>query len=144
MPNCGPWESWWIEELIVYLCAPTNNHASTVMNSFLQAVHSYGIPSCVRSDKGGENVEVPHYMASYRWVNHNSHITGRSTHNQRYSFIPSITNVHVLQIFVISLGNDLAFAVWRGRVYLMKSTSMHCTGAFCHTSRGTCSSSRTP
>ncbi|KAL2096844.1 hypothetical protein ACEWY4_006051 [Coilia grayii] len=69
--------------LIVYLNAATNNRASTVMNSFLEAVNSYGLPSRVRSDKGGENVEVAHYMVSNRGHDRHSHITGRSTHNQR-------------------------------------------------------------
>ncbi|XP_036417029.1 uncharacterized protein LOC118800955 [Colossoma macropomum] len=69
--------------LIVYLNAATNNRASTVMGSFLEAVNTYGVPSCVRSDKGGENVQVAHFMVSSRGLNRNSHITGRSTHDQR-------------------------------------------------------------
>uniref|UniRef100_A0A3B1IPT3 Integrase catalytic domain-containing protein n=1 Tax=Astyanax mexicanus TaxID=7994 RepID=A0A3B1IPT3_ASTMX len=69
--------------LIVYLSAATNNRASTVMGSFLEAVNTYGVPSHVRSDKGGENVEVAAYMVSTRGLIRNSHLTGRSTHNQR-------------------------------------------------------------
>uniref|UniRef100_A0A673LH16 Integrase catalytic domain-containing protein n=1 Tax=Sinocyclocheilus rhinocerous TaxID=307959 RepID=A0A673LH16_9TELE len=69
--------------LIVYLSAATNNHASTVMTSFREAVSLYGLPSRVRSDKGGENIEVAHYMVTNRGANRNSHITGRSVHNQR-------------------------------------------------------------
>ncbi|XP_057689327.1 uncharacterized protein LOC130914295 isoform X2 [Corythoichthys intestinalis] len=69
--------------LIVYLQAATNNRATTVLNSFMRAVQTYGVPSRVRSDKGGENVEVARYMVSHRGVNCNAHITGRSTHNQR-------------------------------------------------------------
>ncbi|XP_030580597.1 uncharacterized protein LOC115776936 [Archocentrus centrarchus] len=69
--------------LIVYLTAATNNRATTVLNSFLEAVNTYGVPSRVRSDKGGENVQVAHFMVSTRGPNRNSHLTGRSTHNQR-------------------------------------------------------------
>ena len=71
--------------LIVYLNAATNNRASTVLDSFRQAVYLYGVPSLVRSDKGGENIDVAHYMLTSRRVNRNSHISGRSVHNQRYS-----------------------------------------------------------
>ena len=44
--------------MIVFLQAATNNKASTVFQWFQSAVQTYGLPSRVRTDKGGENVEV--------------------------------------------------------------------------------------
>ncbi|XP_039884348.1 uncharacterized protein LOC120731420 isoform X1 [Simochromis diagramma] len=66
--------------LIVYLKAATNNKVTTVFDGFLSAIRQYGIPSRVRSDKGGE---VAHFMVQTMGENRNSHITGRSVHNQR-------------------------------------------------------------
>ena len=49
--------------LIVYLHASTNNCAGTVFyqpstNLFLKATQEFDVPSHVRSDKNGENVNV--------------------------------------------------------------------------------------
>ena len=48
----------------VYLICNTNNRAQTVLNLFMEAVSKYGLPSRVRSDKGGENVGVSFFMMS--------------------------------------------------------------------------------
>uniref|UniRef100_A0A3Q2C8R9 Integrase catalytic domain-containing protein n=1 Tax=Cyprinodon variegatus TaxID=28743 RepID=A0A3Q2C8R9_CYPVA len=61
---------------ITFLTASNNNQASTVLKAFITAVQKFGLPIRVRSDKGGENVEVARYMLR-------SFITGRSVHNQR-------------------------------------------------------------
>ena len=71
--------------MIVYLKASSNNRASTVLKSFLDAVEEFGLPSRVRSDKGGESVDIAKYMLDHplRGPDRGSHITGRSVHNQR-------------------------------------------------------------
>ena len=68
---------------IVYLRASSNNRADTVFRLFYGAVIECGWPSRVRSDKGGENLEVARAMISVRGTGRKSHITGSSVHNQR-------------------------------------------------------------
>ena len=51
--------------MVVFLKAATNNQASTVLNVFKEAVNSFGLPSGLHCDKGGENMQV----ASICWRN---------------------------------------------------------------------------
>ena len=69
--------------LIVYLKCNVNNTAETVMNLFHSAVLEYGLPSRVRTDKGGENTLVWQYMTENRGDNRGSYIAGSSVHNTR-------------------------------------------------------------
>uniref|UniRef100_A0A3B1JFC5 Integrase catalytic domain-containing protein n=1 Tax=Astyanax mexicanus TaxID=7994 RepID=A0A3B1JFC5_ASTMX len=85
--------------LVVYLTVAGNNRASTVLQSFLTAVDEYGLPSRVRSDKGGENVDVAEFMIRSRGTNRNSHITGRSVHNQRIERLWRDVYEHALDLF---------------------------------------------
>ena len=68
---------------IMYLKCATNNKSLTVMKLFKQAANEYGVPSRVRSDKGGENMLVCKFMVTARGTGRNSHIAGSSVHNQR-------------------------------------------------------------
>ena len=47
---------------VTYFQAANNNRAVTALSAFLKGVEVYGLPSRVRSDHGGENVDIAQHM----------------------------------------------------------------------------------
>ena len=73
--------------------------ASTVYDSFLEAVQKYHFPSRVRSDQGGENLLVAQHMIENRGAECNSMIVGASVHNQRIERLWRDMNKCVTSVF---------------------------------------------
>lgn len=69
--------------VVVYLKASNNNRAETVREVFLESTKSFGWPSRVRADWGGENVGIQAEMEQARGTGRASFFAGPSTHNQR-------------------------------------------------------------
>jgi hypothetical protein len=68
---------------IPYITCSTNNRASTVLSAFQEGVSKFGLPDKVRSDHGGENIEVWNYMLHTHSFDLKCVLTGSSTHNER-------------------------------------------------------------
>ncbi|XP_078016898.1 uncharacterized protein LOC117250648 isoform X2 [Epinephelus lanceolatus] len=85
--------------LITYLNCNTNNRATTVLCQFLKATCHYGLPSRVRSDYGGENLQVALFLNLVQGIERRSFITGESIHNQRIERLWRDVFLHVLQSF---------------------------------------------
>lgn len=68
---------------ITYLNCADNNRAATVLCLFQEGVSTYGLPNTVRSDCGGENVDVWRYMILTHNLDYSTVLTGSSVHNQR-------------------------------------------------------------
>ena len=67
---------------VVYIKCSSNNCATTVIDAFLDGISKFGVPSCVRSDHGGENIEIWKFML-YKYNNPSCVIAGTSVHNVR-------------------------------------------------------------
>ena len=86
--------------LVTFLKCSNNYRSDTVLVSFVQATQMFGIPSRVRTDKGGENVKVWDFMEQHRGSGRSSYITGSSVHNSRIESreqrIPLFDHIHNL------------------------------------------------
>ena len=85
--------------IITSLLCASNNYASTALKGFLQGVEKFGVPSRVRGDKGGENVQIMAYMRDYH-DDFSGYIQGPSVHNQRIERLHYDTTHCVLSIFI--------------------------------------------
>ena len=58
--------------MIMYLSCSNNNRVNTVLSYFSKAVQKHGLPTHVRSDLGGENIDVWRFMVEehYRAPQH--------------------------------------------------------------------------
>ena len=66
---------------VVFLRCSDNNHASTVLSPFTDAVQNHGLPERICSDLGGENVDTWRYMVEQH-ASTSAVVTGSSTHNE--------------------------------------------------------------
>ena len=69
--------------MITFLQCSSNNRAETVLDCFVKATQEYGMPSRVRTDRGGENVAVWNYIEDVRGQGRGSYLAGSSVHNTR-------------------------------------------------------------
>ena len=68
--------------LITYIKCANNNSADTVLQEFKNGVAIYGLPCSVRTDCGGENVDVWRHMLATH-LDPSCVLTGSSVHNER-------------------------------------------------------------
>ena len=85
----------------IYLKCSNNNRSDTVLAHFRQAVHTFDvIPTCVRTDHGGENVSVWQAMLESRSnYSHPAVLTGSSVHTQRIERFNRDLNINIRQHF---------------------------------------------
>ncbi|XP_020914989.1 uncharacterized protein LOC110252499 [Exaiptasia diaphana] len=70
--------------LVVFGQFSSNNRADTVLSLFRDAIRKYGRPYKIRTDHGGENVDIWNYMVSTACsTDTRPVIVGSSVHNQR-------------------------------------------------------------
>ncbi|KAL7388213.1 hypothetical protein ABVT39_009124 [Epinephelus coioides] len=70
-----------------------------MLESFIDDINKFGLSSCVRSDKGGENIEVAQFMVKHRGENRNC------VHNQRIERLWRDVYIQVLDPFHVLFRN---------------------------------------
>ena len=69
--------------MVVFARCSSNNRAATVHSIFLDALPKYGRPLRIRTDHGGENVDIWQDMITARGEESRPVLVGKSVHNQR-------------------------------------------------------------
>ena len=68
---------------ITYIKCYDNNYAATSLEVFCEGLEKFGLPDSVRTDHGGENIDIWRYMIASHNDDISCVITGSSTHNTR-------------------------------------------------------------
>ena len=87
--------------LVTFINCAANNTAETVLEHFIRATSEYGLPSRIRTDRGGENVGVWRYMNYMRGEGRGSYIAGSSVHNARIERLWRDVRTNVLSTYAI-------------------------------------------
>ena len=123
--------------MITFLRCSSNNRAVTVAESFLRAINMYGIPNKLRSDLGGENVDIWRIMVNYH-DNPSSVVIGSSTHNERIERLWRDVHTSVLGVFAETFReleedskldrlNDIdLFCIYLPRINQTLNSFVHC------------------
>lgn len=85
--------------LVVFARCSSNNRAETAHSIFLQALPKYGRPLKIRTDLGGENVDIWRDMVEARGEANKPVLVGKSVHNQRIERHNRALNEQVLSTF---------------------------------------------
>jgi hypothetical protein len=85
--------------MVVFARRSSNNLAETNHNLFLQALPKYGRPSKVRTDLGGENVDIWRDMTTFWGESNIPVLVGKSVHNQRIERHNRALNEQLLSTF---------------------------------------------
>lgn len=87
--------------LVVFAQCSSNNRAETVHSIFLKAIPVYGRPLKIRTDLGGENVDIWRDMVVRRGEESRPVLVGKSVHNQRIERHNRDLNEQLLSVFKV-------------------------------------------
>ena len=95
--------------VVTYINCAVDNTAETVLEHFIKSTSEFGLPSHIRTDRGGENIGIWRYMNYMRGEGRASYIAGSSVHNSRIERLWRDVRTNVLSTYAIvfhSLENE--------------------------------------